>query len=852
MKTLRTLLFLTTVLIFGATCAFGASGDNYDDMFRPGLAGAQYDNDAFTEVDEDGNILHSLNQNWASALGNDWRAAWHGYIEGPYTGDVTISAEFEDGMELLIDNKVVIDGIRRRLRNKMSCTVKMTKGKKVPIAIKFVTFNSKAFLRLEWQWEGSKKVVIPGEALSFQLSSLPPALRFEFAYIGLENALNWNLYAPTRAPLPADQIDVSTAKIVVLQKGNKVLDNGADMLADEILKRARIDVPTVKKTKNEDVCFVIGTKDDLAKNKISLPDGLAVPQEKDGYAFWVDNSSKAAKVYLIGYDKRGALFAVGRLLRSLDMGRDWAYLDKDIKISTAPKYPLRGHQLGYRPKTNSYDGWTIEMWEQYYRDMIVFGMNAVEIVPPVTDDDDDSPLFPKPKMEMMIAMSKLADDYDLDVWIWYPIMEFDIDDDEQITDELMQLAIKNRDEVLSKLQRVDAVFVPSGDPDEVHPKYLFPHMKEHKRVLTKYHLNATIWSSVQNYDDEEKTMGWIAAFYKWLGRNDIDWFDGVVFGPATETTLPKMRKAVPKKFPIRRYTDITHSKSCQYRIRDWDMAWQDTLGRECINPRPVDYTKIFRDIQHLSIGFISYSEGCNDDFNKILWSCLGWDPDMKTEDIVAEYSKYFIGSRLAEGYAKGIFALEQNWRGDIKDTDQPYKTLELFQQLEAEATPHDKLNWRFQQGLYRAYYDAYIKARYEYEMGLKKQALGVLKNAPTIGTLAAMDQAEAILDKAETEKVRTDLRARTFELAEALFQSIRMQLSVPKYKAKQLSRGANLDAIDVPINHSRQIKEMFAEIRKIDSEQERLAKIVIIASDRFEKIEYDWEEIFEEQLGITD
>ena len=393
MKTLRTLLFLTTVLIFGATCAFGASGDNYDDMFRPGLAGAQYDGGEFTEVDEDGNILHSLDQNWASALGNDWRAAWHGYIEGPYTGNVTISAKFEDGMELLIDNKVVIDGIGRRLRNKMSCTVKMTRGKKVPIMIKFITFNSKAFLRLEWQWEGSKKVVISGEALSFQLSSLPPALKFEFDYIGLENALNWNLYAPARAPLPAGQIDVSTAKIVVLQKGNKVLDNGADMLADEILKRARIDVPTVKTVKKSDICFVIGTKDDLANNNVSLPAGLDVPQKKDGYAFWVDNSSKAAKVYMIGYDKRGALFAVGRLLRSLDMGRDWAYLDKNIKIATSPKYPLRGHQLGYRPKTNSYDAWDIDIWEQYYRDMIVFGMNAVEIVPPTPRGSSASSTF---------------------------------------------------------------------------------------------------------------------------------------------------------------------------------------------------------------------------------------------------------------------------------------------------------------------------------------------------------------------------------------------------------------------------------------------------------------------------
>ena len=47
-----------------------------------------------------------------------------------------------------------------------------------------------------------------------------------------------------------------------------------------------------------------------------------------------------------------------------------------------------------------------------------------------------------------------------------------------------------------------------------------------------------------------------------------------------------------------------------------------------------------------------------------------------------------------------------------------------------------------------------------------------------------------------------DLRARVFELAEALFQSIRMQLSVERYKAIAVGRGANLDTIDLPLNNA--------------------------------------------------
>jgi hypothetical protein len=456
--------------------------------------------------------------------------------------------------------------------------------------------------------------------------------------------------------------------------------------------------------------------------------------------------------------------------------------------------------------------------------------------------------MPLKPMDMMIAQSKLADDYGLEVWIWYPAMEFRGKKREKISPELMELAIKNRDDVLSKLPRVDAVFVPSGDPGEVHPRYLFPHMKELKKVLNKYHPNAQIWSSVQNYDDEPATMGWIKAFYGWLNSDKVDWFDGVVFGPATEVSLQDMRRDVPKRFPIRRYPDITHSKSCQYEVDDWDNALESTLGREPINPRPRAFAKIFRDLEQYAIGFISYSEGCNDDLNKVVWSCLGWDPQMKVDDILVEYSRYFISERYEEAFAMGLLGLEWNWRGRLKDNDGVFETLKLFQAMENNATPQDKLNWRFQQGLYRAYYDAYIKMRLEYEEALEKETLVILKTAEWVGSAKALDRAEAMLNKAEDYRLNSELRARVFELAEALFQSIGMQTSVPRYRAKQISRGANLDMIDIPFNHSLSLKAAFADVRKMDSEQERLSEIARIAAGNYEKKNYDWEDIFEEKF----
>ncbi|MHC4574531.1 MAG: beta-N-acetylhexosaminidase family protein [Planctomycetota bacterium] len=223
-----------------------------------------------------------------------------------------------------------------------------------------------------------------------------------------------------RALAGPGKIDLREA-VIFTSSPQTVQAKAALMLRDEIEKRTRIRLDIVDKIPGkEKAAILIGTVKDTPQKSYSPPRRLQVPKKAEGYAIWVDTDrDRGVRVWLLGRDERGALFAAGRLLRLLDMDRDRLELAGDVRISTAPKYSLRGHQVGYRPKTNSYDGWTVQMWEQYFRDLVVFGTNAVELIPPRSDDDADSPHFPKPKLEMMIAMSQLADDYGLDVWIWY-------------------------------------------------------------------------------------------------------------------------------------------------------------------------------------------------------------------------------------------------------------------------------------------------------------------------------------------------------------------------------------------------------------------------------------------------
>jgi hypothetical protein len=583
------------------------------------------------------------------------------------------------------------------------------------------------------------------------------------------------------------------------------------MLIDEVEKRTQVRWKEAEP--NQPAAPTIAILD-LAADGDAHPILLRKPMQPEGYTIRVDQTKEAPTVWIGGNDERGVLFGIGHLLRTLRMEKRKITLPADFKVTTAPHYPIRGHQLGYRPKTNSYDGWNLAQWEQYIRDLVIFGANSVELIPPRSDDDADSPHFPLPPMEMMIGMSKVCADYGLDVWIWYPAMDSDYSDPKTV-----EFALKEWAEVFKKLPRIDAVFVPGGDPGHTRPLHLMALLEKQTESLHRYHPKAAMWVSPQSFDRE-----WMDEFLD-LVKKEPAWLGGIVYGPQTRLTLEQLRAAVPKKYPIRHYPDITHSRSCQYPVPDWDVAYAVTEARECINPRPLGEARIFRLTQKYTTGFIAYSEGCNDDVNKAIWSALGWSPDADVVEVLRDYSRYFLGAKYTDGGAQAILALEKNWDGPLATNAGVNTTLEQFRALEKAATPQDKLNWRFQQLLYRAYYDAYVRSRLIYENRLEDEAMEKLRQAGRLGSLKAMTEAEAVLDRAVTKRAAEDRRARVFELGEALFQSIRMQLSVERYQAIAVGRGANLDTIDRSLNNRAWLLARFAEIRKTESEAERIKQI---------------------------
>jgi hypothetical protein len=617
----------------------------------------------------------------------------------------------------------------------------------------------------------------------------------------------------------SQSIDLRAAHIVVSNNLSGPEKASVALFVDEIAARTRLKLPVTDAWPKNITTPIIAigpvselktvprqfTKD-LGSNSNSLP--------AEGFTIRTDVKTGPAPVVLVtGNDSRGMLFGVGKLLRTLRMSRDRIELPAPVNMTSAPSMRIRGHQLGFRPKTNSYDAWDLAQWEQYIRDLAVFGCNAIELIPPRSDDAADSPHFPLPQMEMMIGMSAIAAKYGLDVWIWYPAMN-----PSYATPAAIDAAVKEWGGVLAKLPRVDALFVPSGDPGYVSAQELMAMLTRQAEQLKRLHPTAKIWISMQSFTQPEfdEMLKLLKSEPKWLG--------GIVHGPQTRVSVAKLRELLPSRYPIRGYPDITHSMRCEYPVPDWDLAYALTEGREVINPRPLDESIIFRRYKDHTEGVITYSEGCNDDVNKAIWSALCWDPDAQPVDTLREYSRYFVGEKYTDDFAQALLALERNWRGPLLTNEAVTTTLQQVREMEKSADPATRRNWRFQQALYRATYDAYQRFRLIAETAQEMEAMRALASARTMGASNAMSNAEAILDRDDVTNF-DELAARLNELAEALFQSVGMQLSVEKYQAIEVGRGANLDELNVPLNNRVWLKNRFAELRQVEDEAARLRGI---------------------------
>lgn len=526
-------------------------------------------------------------------------------------------------------------------------------------------------------------------------------------------------------------------------------------------------------------------------------------------------------VFIVGADPRGIFFGMGKLLRLLYLAPETLLIDAAQRSFTStPKYPMRGQQLAYRDKQNTCPCWTQHEFDRYIRDLALFGNNAIEILPPRTDDNLFSRVFQVDPFDMMLDLSRIIHSYGMDVWLWYPNMGEHYESPQTRAAELAE-----REKVFSAIPYLDAVLIPAGDPGDLEPDLLFPVAEETAHMLHKYHPNATIWLAPQVF---APTGTWYEDFYSAVDK-EPEWLYGLCFAPWEQHTIEEMQARLPAKYKhrIRHYPDITHNIASQFAMPRWDRAFGIFEGRECNNTRPRAMKYIHNLHAPYTVGSITYSEGIHDDVNKFVWSQQDWDDTQPAEETVREYVRYLIDPALEDALTRGLFSLENNWDQAVPVAENTAvdDTYRLFAAMEASAKESTRANYRFLLALLRAYSDYYIRHKQMYDDRLENEAINLLKQAAALGADNAMRAATITLNLGVDQPWDETLHDRLLELSDILHTLCGIKLTTHHHSGQFFRRGAYLDLIDFPLNNKQYLTVSFRSIRKLPTEAEKIAAI---------------------------
>jgi hypothetical protein len=614
--------------------------------------------------------------------------------------------------------------------------------------------------------------------------------------------------APIRILTPADQTEV-------------------EKCAEELLvheAQARMPNPWVAghQSANEDGLTVVMAKGDAVETLLK-PDDRALWKKASRHmgnlsqseGFAVASLRHGRVLVIAGSDVRGELFGAGWLLRHMRFQDPGSPLPEVQPFYSAPEKPVRGYQIGYRMKNNTYDAWTLAQFEQQMRDLAVFGMNTVQVVAPISDDERNSPLFPASPMEVVVGLSRLSMKYGLRYDLYYPEMAKDYGDPAQVAAELAQF-----EDLVKKLPQVDSLHVPGGDPGHTAPDLLFPLLEREAVILHRYHPRAEIWLSAQGFDAQR-----FQQFYAHL-QPQPKWLTGIFFGPQTREGMPLERERIPSVYKLEFYPDIGHTMHAQFPVPEWDPVFALTEGREPICPRPEAFAAIYRHFARDNTGFMLYSEGVNDDVNKFLWARLGWQSTEPVPSILREYAQYLLHTRGDDTRraALAIAGLERNWTTQLLD---PKSSIPETHSLFASLHPQPA-NWRWNSLLYRDTYDQFLQWKRRRELDAEVQAMRALRSSGAAAERVA--HSEAALNFSLRGPEESALRNELFRLADKLFHEIGLQLSVPRYGASNWERGANLDRVDTPLNDRTWISASLHLALEQPGEEQRLKDVLRVAS----------------------
>lgn len=609
-------------------------------------------------------------------------------------------------------------------------------------------------------------------------------------------------------------IDITSAVILITDFDDEFDKKVRDVFRERLFAKSGVRIRDSKTHNKVTLCF-LNENHPYSAELNELFSDIKRPG-REGFRIRFVNSGDKTEIYVLGRDARGEFYGMARLLRKAETENGRVFLDEKLDgMSLTPQYPLRGHQLGYRDKNNTYSAWTIRDFEKYIEDMALFGANSIELLPPKTDDRLYSSTFVENPMHLMVEVSKIIHSYRMDTWLWYPNVGKNYDDPKCMHEELDE-----REEVFSKIPYLDGILIPLGDPGSLWPTDALKVTEEFVRIMHKYHPYAKVWVAPQHFQPEP---GWYDAFYKEIAK-EPDWIDGVCFAPWEQDTIEEMQEKLPEKYKnsIRDYPDISHNSNCQFPVPEWDDAFALTLGREGNNARPAAMKHIHNRIEPHTIGSITYSEGIHDDVNKVIWCDQDFDSSISVRETLEDYVRVFVDSSVTKPLSKIILYAENNWKGPILENDGIDAVYDEMCDLDRNISENICENFRYQMIKLRVFSDYWAKQKYREDKKLEQKARDAIGKAAEIGADKAIHDARSILNESYDHPAAENILFEMQKLADSLYDKCRIQLTVSHHGGQQWIRGAYLETARMPLNDYQYLMQSFKIIEKIPSEQEKI------------------------------
>ena len=115
------------------------------------------------------------------------------------------------------------------------------------------------------------------------------------------------------------------------------------------------------------------------------------------------------------------------------------------------------------------------------------------------------------------------------------------------------------------------------------------------------------------------------GLYKWLEK--VDWVDYILADSHREFPKYPLEHPVPKGIPIVTFPEIS-------------MWGRDPWGGYGATALPKRFTRLFRQAERVTGGFMIYSEGIYEDINKWIVNGLYIDPQADPDELLRSYARY--------------------------------------------------------------------------------------------------------------------------------------------------------------------------------------------------------------------